>query len=759
MESSNLTFRPGSDGLTRFVEPLFIYKAWLFSSLTICCLLGWIALLVWPRTYESTGMIQLNVGRETVGLDPSTTASSGSQTLQLQKTQEEDVNSALEILGSRELAEMVVDEIGAEAILDGYLPSNEKGEEPSFFQRTSKTLSNAAEGVVMTALDTSGVRDQITDRERAIIRVQRSVAIHSPKRSTTMVIRTESKSPQMAQAITKSLMAHFFKKYVNVTSTDGSHDFFVAQATAAETRMNDLLGRRSRMLKDHQIASTESKHTSLTSQLATIESTVLNTQAQLKRTDSEIEDISMRMKELEEEIISSKQTSLDPGVSGMRNQLYVAELEEKRQSALYTADHPRLVQIREQIAAGREVLERLKRESESQSTTPNPLRLKLEEELLKAKTSAVGLQALLEESLVQKDEKQREIRELLDFEVDLSEVNREIDVASTSLVSLREKQEQARVVDDLREKRISSVKESQPPSFAEKPSSPKKPLIVLAAIMMGLLGGIGLIGLREYTRKTIRRPDEVERRLGCPVLAGVPENRLLRQVSSGTRKQVYKRLRSGKIEPMYSGCRDIMSELYMGNHHEENQDVPTQGRTIGVVSVSDGCGASSVAMVLALEASENEGLRTTLVDLDLKKRTVSSVFGLTNHRGIVGDTTTPESLHQITRDSLSLVGSTSRNKARRQDGNSASVVAMLRELAQTNDLVIVDLPPANRPSNLIQIAKHLDHVIVVVESETTESRAIEKLLEKFDKQNIEVAGVVVNKMKRRVPAWLEKLLG
>ena len=743
-------------GFSKYLEPLFIYKkrflAWILCSGLLC----WLALLAWPRTYESDCKLQLNVGRESIGLDPSTTTT---QTLMMQKTQEEDVNSALELLRSREIAEMVVDEIGAEAILSGYLPS-EDGEKQSFFKSVTSSISEFGSNMTYAMLNSSGVRDIVSDRERAINRLTSTTEIFSPKKSSTMIVRSEAKSPEMAQAIARSLTSHFLNKHVNVSTTVGSLPFFIKEAEDAEARMKGLQERRSKMLQTHQIASTESKNTALTTQLASIESTILNTQAQLKRTESEIEDVSNKMKDIELEVVATKQTTTDAGVSGMRSQLYNAELEEKRRMALYTENHPLLVQIRGQVSAGREVLDKLKNESESQSTTPNPIRLKLEEELLRAKTTSVGLDALLKESLAQKEEKEREIRELLDFEVELSQVNRDLDIARTSFVSLREKQEQARVVDNLKNKHISSIAISQPASFIEKPAQPKKILILAAFVMLGLGGGLGLVAIKEMTRTTIRRSDEAERLLGYPVLANVPENRLLANNSSASRKRTYKTLRSKRMDDVYDGCRSIMSELFLGS---ENGELPETvlGRKIGIVGVRDGCGASSVAMILALESSENEGLRTTLVDLDLRKRTVSNVFGLLGQSSselIVDNPSTTDFMQHSTRDALSIVGSSSAS-ASKLNVDVREVAEMLRKLAESNDYVIVDLPPANRPANLIPLAQNVDQVVVVVESDTTDARAAEKLISRLEKMNIEIAGIVINKSKRHMPIWLQQFLG
>jgi polysaccharide biosynthesis transport protein len=441
----------------------------------------------------------------------------------------------------------------------------------------------------------------------------------------------------------------------------------------------------------------------------------------------------------------------------MRTTLFQAEMEEKRLVAVYQDTHPRLRQVREQVNAAKTALNKLERESKSLNTTPNPLRLKLEEDLVRAKTSLVGLRTLHEKTLMQKTEKEKEIRELLDFDVELSRVNRDLSAAQSALTLMRDKQEQSRVVDNLRKKRISSINVSQPASFIEKPSSPKKPLIVAASLALGLGTGLALVFLREFSRKTLRRPDEAEQKLGYPVLVSVPNSSRLKLDYLSPRKNAYKSLRSRRMHQMSNSCRELMSELYLtGGRSSSSGD--SVGRSVGIVGVSDGCGASTLAMILAMESSEVEGLRTTLVDLDLRKRTISNVFGLNTEVSSVEPSGAPPYMQQLTKNSLSLVGSP-KNVGRKAIDNPLSIAEMLKELTSANDLVIVDLPPADRPSNLFKVAAHLDQIIVVIESETTELQAAQRLIRKFEKINADVVGTIINKSNSYVPSWLERLIG
>ena len=144
----------------------------------------------------------------------------------LQKTQEEEVNSALEILSSRQIAERIVEELGASAIISGS-PAKDDVETSETWLKTNvtwlkKNLLSAVDQITLA----SGVRDPVSEHETAVIKVQKTIGIYAPKKSTAITIHAESKTPEMAQSIVRVLTEQFLKEHVTVSKTEGSHLFF-----------------------------------------------------------------------------------------------------------------------------------------------------------------------------------------------------------------------------------------------------------------------------------------------------------------------------------------------------------------------------------------------------------------------------------------------------------------------------------------------------------------------------------------------------
>lgn len=735
--------------LASYVEVLFVRKYLFLSCIFLSLLMGWVALIVWPRSYESEAKLILRIGRESVALDPTATTS---QTLMLQKTQEEEVNSALEILSSRQIAERIVEELGASAIISGS-PAKDDVETSETWLKTNvtwlkKNLLSAVDQITLA----SGVRDPVSEHETAVIKVQRTIGIYAPKKSTAITIHAESKTPEMAQSIVRVLTEQFLKEHVTVSKTEGSHLFFEKQAGDAEKKLNEMLLRRSGMLKERKIASVESRHVALASQLGVVESTLLSSQSELQQSLAEIDDLIEKSSKTENEIIASKQKQGDQTWSTMRNKLYELEMDEKRLASQYAPGHSQLVQIQEQVVGAREILGKLESEREDRSTTPNPVKLRIEEGLQRTRTAVVGLRSMITEIEAQQATKQKEIRELLDFEVELGQLDREIAIAKSSLEMLQVKQEEARVIDDLQAQHISSVGVFQPATFVERAVSPKKSIVAVAFVMLGLFGGIGWVFMRELTSTTLRTPEHVEKNLDCPVLAIIPYSHGLTAIN--------RIVKSGDLSEIRGHCKSILSEVLLSRPQSKHGNF--RGKTIGVIGVEDGCGASSVAVGLALASSEDAGMRTTLIDFDLMNRTVSGAFGLNGAPGfaelVSGEAGRDDCTQRFEHRPLSLISGSSTKTNRRIEADPTVVANVLNELLDQNDIVIVDLPPASRPDQTLTIAQHLDQVLVVVESEKTDLVAVKRLLRQLGAGNADLVGIVLNKSRNRLPTLLASLL-
>ncbi len=736
----------------RYIEGLFKRKYVIASALLAALLLAWLALLAWPKQYHSEAKLMIRVGRESVALDPTATTS---PTLMLQKTQEEDVNSALDLLRSRRIAERTVDKLGAENIISGFLPTQQL-EQP---ERPSQLLLPVLDFIDRTLpplLYASGLKQELSPRELAILELSKSLKIHAERRSAVVSIEAFSKSPEMAQAIAQTVGEEFISEYLEVTHNAGSYAFFTSQASAANAARSALEEKKNRFMRERNLLTIAANQSILVEQQGAIEREVILAHAQLDQALAEIEDITQKLSAMPVEVISEKKQSGDATWSGMRQQVYALELEERSLATKYSADNPLLQQVREKLAGGQAILNQLESERVDESTTPNPVRLRLQEELQRQQTKVAGLQANLELRQEQHAEVERKIHSILDSERDLGQIERDIKMADTRLDLLRTKNEEARVLAEMQQDRISNLSLFQPATLIERPASPNKKLLFLGFVVLGLTVGTSLALLQEHNSKRMQTVADVEHGLGLPVMGNIPRIR----GASSRPQRLLKRIRQRPV--MKAEFQAIISDIMLTAGQPLSQGL--RGRTLGVMGIESGDGASTISAALALVAAQHCGLHSMLIDANSENSTLSKLFNLNGAPGLSelanGDATHAECLQTCGESGLSLISSSASYKEQqRLEATPKSLSAAIQNFQEDSDLVIVDLPPAISADRAVALAHYMDAVLWVVESEKTNVDIAQRIVRRLPHSDQQVIGVVLNKTRRYLPKWLGDMIG
>jgi Mrp family chromosome partitioning ATPase len=94
-------------------------------------------------------------------------------------------------------------------------------------------------------------------------------------------------------------------------------------------------------------------------------------------------------------------------------------------------------------------------------------------------------------------------------------------------------------------------------------------------------------------------------------------------------------------------------------------------------------------------------------------------------------------------------------------GASLSVEALWRaltELRGSYGLVLLDLPPAGESAAACALAARLDGVLLVIEAESTSAAAAQRVKDRLEGGGARILGVVLNKTREYLPAWLDRRL-
>jgi uncharacterized protein involved in exopolysaccharide biosynthesis len=727
-----------------------------FGGIVALALLG---IAVCPRSYISESKLFIRVGRESVALDP--TATTG-ETIMLQKSQVSDVNSALEMLNSREVLQRVVERIGAERILnDSPATSGAPAEPTAPWLAHVQEVTSQVRSWLETALKTVRLSDPGSDEDLAIRRLESGVNVWAAKQSTVITISFLAASPELARDVVDAMTSVFLEEHLRLNQAAGSFEFFSKQASS----LHDQLLVAQAELRDRknafQLASSGSRQKILEEQIKSVELELLSAQRGLAFSDAKVADLTKAIANLTPEIVTNRVAGIaNEAKDGMREKLYELELQESELKSRYTNDHPLVVQIQQQRKQAEAILTEMPDDRTQTTAALNLNQRKLELELLQVKADAAAVRARLKASQEQHDKLYAELRELNDQSLQLAELERNAELLESKYRMHFEKLEQARVNEEIGRDKISNLSVAQPATFVAKPVWPKKRLFLGLGLVAALGGAFGIALLAESLDQTLQTTDQVESELGLPVLLSFPYRKPSR------RRRRARRARRAATQTAHARSADAEQcrgyrELVLGlKTNGTNGSV--HARTVGIVGCDAAKTRSRVASKLAIQAASEGANPVLLIDADPRSRRVSRRFGINGSPGwrevIAGIEEPQNCVHHRGVENLAIMAPGGVHGGTVATVETNGHVDHFNRIKSEYGLVVVDLPRARQLDIPLRHAGWLDEVILVVEAEKTRIQAARRAKEILERSGVRLLGVVLANRREYIPSWLYQRL-
>ena len=269
-----------------------------------------------------------------------------------------------------------------------------------------------------------------------------------------------------------------------------------------------------------------------------------------------------------------------------------------------------------------------------------------------------------------------------------------------------------------------------------KHKNPKVGLNSLIAVFLGMVFGIGAGLLVEYMDNTIKTADDLKSDKAVTFLGRIVK----------LRKKEPRLI--DEVDPR-SPLREIFRTI-RNNIRFATLDRPV--KILLVTSSIQGEGRSFIVSNIAI-SSANEGKRVLIIDGDMRRPSMHSLFGLDNGTGLtsylVGDASLQNILRQTRIEGLSVIttGPVPLDPAKLVE--SRKMHELLEDMKNVYDLVIVDSPPVFAAADALILGSASDGAIVVVESGRTTRQLYLDTEEALQKANINSVGVVLNKVAGR----------
>ena len=420
-----------------------------------------------PRTYRSEGKLLVRLGRENMALDPTATLGTA-PLLTIQQSRENEMNSVIEIMRSRVLLEKVIDTLG---------PARIMGKDP-----------------------TASV-----DREDAIRKLIRSLDVGSVRKSNVLEITYDAASPELAQAVVDKVIACFLEEHIRLNRTPGAEEFLDEQTACIRQRLQDREEKLRAMKDETGLTSPDTRKTIIVTRIGRLEDELLQNKATLASKDAEVKQLQKQLVDLPATQVTEQTVGFaNEAADGMRQQLYALQLREKELASRVTDDHPLLLEVREQIAAAQGVFGQEKTERTQTKTGISKSHEEIKMQLLKEEPVRVSLVAKCERLESQLAAEQSSLAKLNEDELRVVRLQREVQLEDANYRKYVDSLEQAHIDRAMATEGKSNISIVQPATLDPRAIKPQTALNLLLAMVVGLIGGLGVTYAAESLDESAR---------------------------------------------------------------------------------------------------------------------------------------------------------------------------------------------------------------------------------------------------------------
>ena len=284
--------------------------------------------------------------------------------------------------------------------------------------------------------------------------------------------------------------------------------------------------------------------------------------------------------------------------------------------------------------------------------------------------------------------------------------------------------------------KVTVIKQASLPSV---PSSPRPKINLALGLLVGLALGVGAAVLRETLDTTIKGKDDLQRLTGATPLGVIAND-----------PDVQKHPLVVQIEPQApraEAFRQLRTNLQF-------VDVDSVLKTVVITSPSAEEGKSTTACNLAITFAQ-AGLRTILVEADLRRPRVADYMGLEGAVGLTsvltGLATLDEALQPWGRNAMWVLASGPLPPNPSEILGSHQMTELLKTLEDRADVIVLDSPPLLPVTDAAILARATDGAVLVVRHGSTRREHMSRAIEALASVDAKLLGTLLNRVPAKGP--------
>lgn len=355
----------------------------------------------------------------------------------------------------------------------------------------------------------------------------------------------------------------------------------------------------------------------------------------------------------------------------------------------------------------------------------------------------------------QKEELEKQIGTLPSTQQELLRLTRDVEVASETYAMLLNKTQE---LDIIRAGTVGNVQIiDHAAADIENPVKPNKPLIVIAAMLLGGILAVAFVYVREALKRGVENPEDIER-VGIPVYAAIPFSE--KQGLLEKRLANFKRDKSSAsyllaINDPADLATEAMRSLRTSLHFAM---IEAKNNILMITGPSPMVGKSFVTTNLAAVIAQS-GKKVLLVDADMRKGYLHKVMRCQSEKGLSdilsGRITLFDAIQKTQLNNLHVIahGQLPPNPSELLMHENFS--RFVKEISGMYDLVIFDTPPILAVTDAALVGGQAGTTLMVTRYGINGVKEIEFAKRRLEQNGLLVKGVIFNAVERKASTYSE----